>query len=513
MIDRKIMKNKQYFFGAFISYFAIFFNIVAGLVYIPWMVGKIGQSNYALYTLANSFISLFLVDFGLSSAVSRFVAKYRAEGREEKASDLLGIVTKLYICIDAIIFSILLIVYFFISQIYKGLTVEEIELYKKLYIIVATYSVISFPFMPLPGIINAYEKFVPLKLCDMGQKILTIILVVIALLNNMNVIAVVSANAISGLIFIIIKLIIIRKTTPVKYKFTAKNKRLMKDVFSFSIWMTVISLAQRCIFNLAPTILGVVSTSKEIALFAPATSLEGYFYTIAAAVNGMFLAKISRYIAEDREEKILDLMIKIGNYQFVLLGLILIGFISLGQDFMTLWMGKEYLGSWSCTILLFIPDILLFSQQIANTTAIAKNKVKEISFGYIGMAVVSVTVSFVLCKKLGALGSAIAIALAYSFLFVFLNYVYYKQLNLNVFVFFKKCYLKFLLPLILSGALGYFVSNKLINISGWTGLIVKGAIVCVIYFICVLFMGFDKNSRKRMILLVKNKLHKTSFKS
>lgn len=197
------MKNKQYLFGAFISYFAIFFNIIAGLVYIPWMVGKIGQSNYALYTLATTFISLFLVDFGLSSAVSRFVAKYRAEGQEEKASDLLGIVTKLYLCIDAIIFTILLVVYFFISKIYKGLTADEIELYKKLYIIVATYSVISFPFMPLPGVINAYEKFVPLKLCDLGQKVLTILLVVVALLNNMDVIAVVSANAISGLVFIV----------------------------------------------------------------------------------------------------------------------------------------------------------------------------------------------------------------------------------------------------------------------------------------------------------------------
>ena len=113
------MKNKQYLFGAFISYFAIFFNIIAGLVYIPWMVGKIGQSNYALYTLATTFISLFLVDFGLSSAVSRFVAKYRAEGQEEKASDLLGIVTKLYLCIDAIIFTILLVVYFLFQRYIK----------------------------------------------------------------------------------------------------------------------------------------------------------------------------------------------------------------------------------------------------------------------------------------------------------------------------------------------------------------------------------------------------------
>lgn len=502
------MKNKQYLFGAFISYFAIFFNIVAGLVYIPWMVGKIGQSNYALYTLANTFISLFLVDFGLSSAVSRFVAKYRAEGREEKASDLLGIVTKLYLCIDAIIFTILLVVYFFISKIYKGLTADEIELYKKLYIIVATYSVISFPFMPLPGVINAYEKFVPLKLCDLGQKVLTILLVVVALLNNMDVIAVVSANAISGLVFIVIKLIIIRLTTPVKYKFNVKNKQLLKEIFGFSIWVTVISLAQRCIFNLAPTILGILSTSKEIALFAPASSLEGYFYTIAAAVNGMFLAKISKYIADDKEEKILDLMIKVGSYQFVLLGLIMVGFISLGHDFMILWMGKDYVGAWPCAILLFIPDILLFSQQIANTTAIAKNKVKEMSFGYIGMAIVSIAMSFILCKKYGAFGSAIAITLAYSVLFICLNIIYYKHLHLNVFEFFKKCYMKFIPSLALSGALGYFISNKLINIQGWFGLIVKGIIVCALYFVCVFVIGFNKKDRNNILNFIKIKLHK-----
>lgn len=502
------MKNKQYLFGAFISYFAIFFNIIAGLVYIPWMVGKIGQSNYALYTLATTFISLFLVDFGLSSAVSRFVAKYRAEGQEEKASDLLGIVTKLYLCIDTIIFIILLVVYFFISKIYKGLTADEIELYKKLYIIVATYSVISFPFMPLPGVINAYEKFVPLKLCDLGQKVLTILLVVVALSNNMDVIAVVSANAISGLVFIVIKLIIIRLTTPVKYKFNVKNKQLLKEIFSFSIWVTVISLAQRCIFNLAPTILGILSTSKEIALFAPANSLESYFYTIAAAVNGMFLAKISKYIADDKEEKILDLMIKVGSYQFVLLGLIMVGFISLGHDFMILWMGKEYVGSWPCAILLFIPDILLFSQQIANTTAIAKNKVKEMSFGYIGMAIVSIAMSFILCKKYGALGSAIAITLAYSVLFICLNIIYYKHLKINVFEFFKKCYMKFIPSLALSGVLGYFISNKVINIQGWSGLIVKGIIVCALYFVCVLVIGFNKKDRNNILNFIKIKLHK-----
>lgn len=499
-------KKNQYYFGAIISYFAIVFNVVAGLIYTPWMVGKIGQSDYALYTLATSFISIFLMDFGLSSAVSRFVAKYRAEGQEEKANKLLGIVTKLYLVIDAIIFIILLVIFFLLETIYRGLTENEIEVYRQLYIIVATYSLLSFPFMPLSGIITAYEKFIQLKLCDLGQKIITIVLVVIALLNDFGVLAVVAANAASGLIIIVVKLNIIHRMTPIRYYIRAQDKKLLKEIFSFSIWVTVMSIAQRFVFNLAPTILGIFSTSKEIAIFAPANTLEGYFYTFAAAINGMFLAKISKYIAEDQEDKIFDLMVKIGKYQLTTLGLILVGFVCVGRDFMVLWMGNEYVAAWPCAILMFLPDLLLFTQQIANTTAIAKNEVKNLSRGYIGMAIISGGLSIVLSPFWGALGSCIAITVAYFFLYIYMNVIYYKKLNLDIFSFFKLCYLKYFPAILASVILGYTVSNHIILCTGWLGLIVKGVCVCTVYVICILLIGTNRNEKKQLYFTVKNRL-------
>lgn len=490
--------RKQYYLGAVVSYFAIAFNIIAGLIYTPWMVGKIGQSNYALYTLASSFISIFLMDFGLSSAVSRFVAKYRAEGNEEKADKLLGIVTKLYLVIDACILISLIIVFFLLEEIYKGLTPSELQIYKQLYIIVATYSILSFPFMPLSGIISAYEKFIQLKLCDLGQKIITIVLVVIALLNNFGVVAVVTANALSGIIVIVIKLLIIYWTTPIRYNIQARDRMLLKEIFSFSVWTTVMSIAQRFVFNLAPTILGAFSTSTEIAVFAPANTLEGYFYTFAAAVNGMFLTKISKYIADNQKEKIFDLMVKIGRYQLIILGLILVGFVCVGKDFMVLWMGEDYVAAWPCAILMFIPDLLIFTQQIANTTAIAENYVKNIALGYIGMAAISGALSILLCQSYGALGSSIAITIAYSFLYIYMNVIYYKILKLDVFKFYKLCYVRHLPSIILSLVLGYYVSNYLIVISGWKGLLLKGISICCIYFTLVLIWGLSKEEKKQV---------------
>ena len=111
--------SKQLKFGALISYVAIAINIVTGLLYTPWMIHSIGRENFGLYTLAMSVISLFVFDFGLSSAVTRFITKYLAEGRQDKANNCLGLVYRLYFIIDIVLFLVLVGVFFFIPQIFR----------------------------------------------------------------------------------------------------------------------------------------------------------------------------------------------------------------------------------------------------------------------------------------------------------------------------------------------------------------------------------------------------------
>ena len=64
------------------------------------MINSIGRENFGLYTLALSVITLFVFDFGLSNAVTRFIAKYLAEGQQEKVNNCIGLVYRLYINID-----------------------------------------------------------------------------------------------------------------------------------------------------------------------------------------------------------------------------------------------------------------------------------------------------------------------------------------------------------------------------------------------------------------------------
>ncbi len=496
---------RQIKLGAAISYLALGINILASLIYLPWMVSMIGKSNYALYTLATSFISLFLLDFGLSSSVSRFVAKYNAEGRHDKVNEVVSTIARLYIIIDIMIFIVLVVLYFFIGQIYTGLTGDEIIIFRQLYIIVAVNSLISFPFLPLSGILNAYELFIQQKCTELFQKLFSITLIIITLLNGGDVRALVIINVISGILTIVLKLFFVYRKTSVRITINKFSREVFSEVAKFSIWVTVMSLAQRCIFNLAPSILGIVSNSTEIALFAPANALEGYFYAVSAAVNGLFLATISRYVANNEEEKIFSLMVRVGRYQFLVMGFVFIEFFCIGHDFMIRWMGQDFVKAWPCALVLFLPDVMIFSQQIANTTVIAKNKVKKQAIGYVIMAVSCVGLSFPLSKTIGALGACIAIGSGYSVLFVFMNILYYKDLNINVFGFYKECYIKLGVPMIVIAVVGYFLCDNLIHYGGWLGLFIKAGIVFVLYFSVMIFF-LDKTEKellKRMIRSVK----------
>ena len=160
--------------GAILSYISIGINVLSGLIYTPWMIHSIGKEDYGLFTLALSVISLFVFDFGLSSAVTRFVSNYLAENRQDKVNNCLGLVYRLYFIIDIFLFLLLSGVYLFIPGIYKELTPEEIEKFKVIYIMAASFSVVSLPFIPVNGILTANEKFTQIKLCDILHKVLVV---------------------------------------------------------------------------------------------------------------------------------------------------------------------------------------------------------------------------------------------------------------------------------------------------------------------------------------------------
>ena len=488
--------GQQIKYGALLSYTGIVLYILIGLLYTPWMIRCIGQAEYGLYTLAYSIITFFAFDFGISAAVQRFVAKYLAEGSQEKVNQCLSIVYRLYIYIDITIFAVLAAVYFLIPAIYRELTPDQMAQFKTIYIIASLFSVISFPFITLNGILSAYEKFVQLKICDLMAKVCTVLTCVICLWFGHGLYALVLTNAIVGLVIVAVKFIITKKETDVKVKLSIFDRPELKRILSFSGWTMVVALCQRCIFSLAPSILGYYESASAIAILGIAISLEAYNYTFAYALNGLFLPKISRILNDTGN--VLPLMIRVGRIQIFIIGLVLICFTFVGKNFITVWVGDGYSAAYVCTLLFIIPAFFLLPADVADQTLIASGNVKYRAMVYVIMAAVNLVISFIFTRIWGLLGLAWSIFIAYMVRNACLYYVYFKRLHINVFTFFHETYFKMVSGIIVS-AIPAIVITHYITLSDWPQIIVSGGVIAVSYIILMFAIALNREERQLIL--------------
>ena len=495
--------NKQIKSGAIISYLAIAISIISALLYTPWMKNQIGDANYGLYTLITSLISMFLMDFGLGTSVTRFVAKYRAEDKQELIADVLGCVVKLYLAIDIVILIALTAVYFNLEKIYAGLSMEEIQMLKSVFLIFGTYSILAFPFTPLSGILNAYELFIEMKLCDLFQKLLAIGLIIIVLLSGHGLTYLVAMNALAGVISIVIKIWFVKTKVKINPNFKVRNFILLKSILNFSVWVTVMAISQRMIFNIAPSILGMVSNSLEIARFAPASQMEGYFFTFAYAINGLFLPLLSRYESKSNDNAILNLAEKVGRYQMGILGLLYTGIVVLGTQFMGLWMGYDYEICGICTLMMVTPSLFQYSQQIFNTMLSVRNLIKYQALTALIMGLMNIILSFLFIPDMGAVGSSLSIMIAYTINFVLLNIVYKKKLELNLKSFYVNVFGRYI-PVILLAIIISKIILLQVYFSGWSGFFIETIIVGFIYLSILLIFGISKIERREIMEKIKN---------
>ncbi len=490
--------------GALLSYFAIFVNMAAGLVYTPWMVGKIGISDYGLYALVAAFLTYFLIDFGLDEAIARFIARYRAQGKDGEVGSLLGITTRLYLLIDIAIMVVLVVVYFFLADVFKELTPSEIEKLEVIYIIAGFFSVVSFPLKPVNGAMIAYERFVVLKLSEIAQKVLVILLMAAALLTGQGLFALVLINGIIGLATRLFLFAYLRRKENLKINFAIYNKPLAKELLGFSVWIFVIGIAQRLTLNIVPTILGVYSGTRAIAIFAIAMLLEAYTWTFANALNGLFLPQVSRMVSvsENRQE-VTNLMIRVGRLQLLVTGLLIVGLVIFGRSFIKLWMGPDFQLSYCIALLLILPGLVTLTQTIGSTLVVVENRVKFKALIMLSAGAFSLALGVALAPSLGALGAAIGVCASLVLAHVIgMNIFYHKTMKLNIMRFFKETHLRILPPMFATAIAGYALLHS-IKVSTWFGLGMVAAAFVAIYSAVMWFAAMNTEEKNLMLGLLR----------
>ena len=455
-------KKMQLKVGAIISYASIALSVVLGIFYTPTLVNKLGEADYSIYTIAISIISVFLLDFGLSNSVTKYMSEYFAKDEKEKAEQFYGKINQLYFILDALLIIVFTVYFFILPSVYSALDVGSIERLKVVFIILSIYNLIAFAMTPLEGIITASEHFIFLKVIQLIVKIAPAVFTIILLSIGCGLYSLVLTQVVIGVFAIVLKKLYVAKRIRVKPTYAKYNFREYYSIFTYTFWVALIQIGSKLLLALFPTILGMTSGSYDITVFGIIHTLESYVSTIAYALSALLLPRVTRIMIEEKDDKKLnDLFVKTAKVQTLICGLVIIGFSILGNEFISIWMKRDYSEAYFGLLLLIIPICSIQTICVGTSALHVRNKIKPIGICYLCCGLLNLIFSYVLSLSLGVLGVCISFFLFETFIYLFILFTVKKNTNIRIINVLLKVYIPSFVNFLLTFAV--FVSIKSFN--------------------------------------------------
>lgn len=536
-------------------------DLLAGVLFTPFLIRTLGQSEYGVYSLMGAFIaSLAVLDFGFGNAIVRYTAQYRTEGRKDKESGLLQMCLALYGIIAAIGLLAGTGFYLLLDMIYGGkLTAAELATAKAIFLVFLVNLTFSFFSGAFQAYIQGYEKYGLLNTVTFVRLLVRIAVLSVLLLLGYKALAVVVIDTVlniaMGLAYFLyakrrLGLRIVAPLTagpptaaplaagpPTAVPLTAGpptatpptatpptvvpptaalptagpltavpakeqgsgsrfafDRSLFKEITRYSSFVFIGNLADLLFWRIGLLVLGAMSGSAVVAVYAVGTTLLSYFQYISGVINSKLQPRITRMVVQGADGKALTAFgIRIGRIQLMLLGGILLGFGLFGREFIHLWVGAEYTLAWQIGLIL-MAALLFPSLQYPNVMIL--RAMKRDGWRTVLQLVVmalGALLGVLLIQVYGVIGMTLGLACAIVLMnWIIVNFHYIRMFNYGLSAFLRE--MGKLVPAI---ALAYG-AGALLNLlpgEGWSIWLTRCLIFVVVYVTLLYFLGANASEK------------------
>lgn len=487
--------------GAALSYVVILLNTFVALLYTPFMLRMMGQSEYGLYSLVASVIGyLTILDMGFGNAIVRYTAKFKVEGKQKEQYEMFGMFLIFYLIIGVVVFCAGLGLYFNVDNMFgKTMTTTELEHARVMMLILVFNIAISFPMSIFGSIMSAYERFVFPKVVNIIRVVLNTAIMIVLLEIGYKAIGMVIVQTIFNVLTLFINYIYCKKKLKIEIHYGRFQLGFLKEIAIYSFWIFLSAIMDKVYLNSGQFILGTVAGTVAISVFAVAIQLQSMYMQFSTAIAGVFLPKITGMVALNTEDKALsDLFIRTGRVQNIIIALFLFGFITFGKPFILLWAGPEYVNAYIITVLFFVSLYIPLIQNLGVTILQARNQMKFRSLSYIVIAFIALVLQYFFALAWGEIGCAVAVAGSLLIGHGLVMNIYYKvKQKFAIGEFWKEILIMDFVPILVTMIFMIVLQGR--EIKNWSSLLMWIGIYSVVYL--SLFYAFSMNNSEKKLVL------------
>ncbi|RXQ97451.1 polysaccharide biosynthesis protein [Ancylomarina salipaludis] len=491
--------------GALLSYLSIILTNIVGLVLTPFIIHKLGDAEYGLYTLIGAFVGyISVLDFGLNNAIIRFVAKYQAEGDKKGEQNFLAISMWIYGAISLLVVLLGVALYFSLDVMFgDSLTDSEIGKAKIMFILLVFNMAITLPGGAFSAICSAYEHFVFPRMVNILRYLVRSLLVVGLLLLGGDAIGLVVLDTLMNLMVILFNSYYVLKKLRVTFKLHKFEMGFVKQIFSYSIWIFVFAIVQQFQLRGGQVIIGIKLDSVSVAIYAVGILLGNYYSSFSGAISSVFLPRATQMmVANASGAELTSMMVRIGRLSLIVLLAILGAFILFGQQFILLWVGSTYHIAWKIGLVIMLAYTIPLAQNFANSLLEANNKFYFKALVYLLFITLGTILGWFLIDSLGILGVTYGIVLGWLIALVVVNVYYSRKLKLNILTFFKGLLKRILPTFLIILIIGSFIRE--LPGTGWLNFGIKNILFLAIYALFMYLFAINSSEKTIIIDLLKD---------
>jgi len=503
------VKNASW--GLILQLFSLILSFAVRTIFIKCLGNDYLSINGLFSNIINT---LSFIELGFGTALIYMLYKPVAENNINKIKTISKYYKKIYSTIGVLMFSIGLILIPFLGIIIKD-TPDIKENLSLIYIIFLINTCFSYFFSHKMAVISAHQKNYKINICNQVSKTIQSAFQIVILLLTRNYLLYLGIQFVCTLLNYILINIQANKMFPylkdkdVKDMYNKDKKEIkgkVKSLILYRLEPTILNNSDNIIMS---SILGI----SYVGIYSNYYLITNYLYLFINQITGSLETSIGNLNATSNAENKENTFYKVLFLCFVIYGITCIMLMVLINDFINLWIGKEYLFS-NFVVFTIILSIYInglhFPCYSFRTTSGLFEKSKYVPLFEV---IINIIASIILAKYLGVAGVFLGTSISKILTFfwtdprLLYNNIFKKE-NL------KKYYLKYFYYLFVTFITGIaaILLSSYIPASGYVCLILKALVSGLITFVLFILFTFKTIEFKDFILIFNDKILKKIIK-
>lgn len=338
-------------FGSALRLLTLLVGALISFWMMPFIVRSLGDRMSGLWSLLAAVIGYYgLLDLGLASAVTRYLAGAIAVENKDESNRILNTALVLYVALA----SIVLLVTALVAGLAPVFCSEaDAVLFGQVIVILGLQVAISFPLKVFEGFLAARLRYDVLSGTELLTWLLRTLLTVLVLASGYRIVALAVVTLVAdlprGALCVYLSL---KNLNGVTIRPSLCDGKTVRQLLSFSSVSFIIQIADLLRFQVDPLVITRALGLAALTHFNVAGMLVRYFVSLMTALMGVLQPLFSRHHDRGEHEEIKKAFLLATKVSVFVSSFVGFGLIMWGKPFIERWMGPDYLDAYPSLALL-----------------------------------------------------------------------------------------------------------------------------------------------------------------